>query len=225
MRSIIQSHRAFPHSPRHTHTHSPAPTHPPTQIDAIRRARRTTRDRRESPAKYALASGLSARALVRTRPADHGHADEAMRTRTSALRASGSAAAPAPYRSDANFDYFRSARTLGVTLPKPLGAVLEEVAPAGVRVEELQEGGSAMETGLLKKGDKFLSVLGEDVSSSSFDEVMALLMASPDDKPVEITVRRVVITRKPRATVAAPRSPSRAVRRAMCSKATFSGRL
>ena len=128
----------------------------------------------------------------------------AMRTRTSALRASGSAAAPAPYRSDANFDYFRSARTLDVTLPKPLGAVLEEVAPAGVRVEELQEGGSAMETGLLKKGDKFLSVLGEDVSSSSFDEVMALLMAAPDDKPVEITVRRVVITRKPRAAVAAP---------------------
>ena len=49
--------------------------------------------------------------------------------------------AKTPYRSDDQFDYFRIAREVTVTLTKPLGAQLEECAPAGVRVEELVEGG------------------------------------------------------------------------------------
>ena len=110
--------------------------------------------------------------------------------------------AKAPYRSDGKFDYFRVQREVTVTLPKPLGARLEECAPAGVRVEELQEGGSAQETGLLKKGDKLLSVCGEDVKLSSFDSVMELLVGAPEE--VELKVVRTNIMRKPRAVVAAP---------------------
>jgi len=110
------------------------------------------------------------------------------------------AQAPQPYRSDEQWDYFRIPRSLTVTLPKPLGAVLEEAAPAGVKVEDLQEGGSAAETGLLKKGDRLTSVMGADVSSATFDEVMALLIDAPAE--VELGVKRVVISRKPRVKAA-----------------------
>ena len=41
-------------------------------------------------------------------------------------------AAPQPYRSDANFDYFRIVRELTVTLAKPLGAVMQESAKLAV---------------------------------------------------------------------------------------------
>ena len=47
---------------------------------------------------------------------------------------------PEPFKSDANFDYFRVSRQVSVTLTKPLGAVLEESPPSGVRVEELPGG-------------------------------------------------------------------------------------
>ena len=104
-----------------------------------------------------------------------------------------------PYRSDANFDYFRVPKELSVTLPKPLGAVLEEAAPSGVKVQELQEGGSGAETGLLKKGDKFVSVCGADCAALDFDSVMAMLVDAPDE--VELQVVRTSIVRKPRAAV------------------------
>ena len=103
---------------------------------------------------------------------------------------------PEPFKSDANFDYFRVSRQVSVTLTKPLGAVLEESPPSGVRVEELQEGGSAAETGLLRKGDKLLSVQSQDVKTASFDEVMSLLTDAPDE--VELVVVRTQISRKPR---------------------------
>lgn len=78
-----------------------------------------------------------------------------------------------PFRSDDQYDYFRRPKQVVVSLPKPLGAVLEECAPSGVRIQELQEGGSGLETGLLKKGDRVRTVQGEDVSQSSFDAVSA----------------------------------------------------
>ena len=102
----------------------------------------------------------------------------------------------APFKSDADFDYFRVSREVSVTLPKPLGAVLEECAPSGVRVEELQDGGSAAETGLLRKGDRLLSVQSNDVRTASFDEVMQLLVEAAED--VELVVVRTNIVRKPR---------------------------
>ena len=101
-----------------------------------------------------------------------------------------------PFRSDANFDYFKVVSEKTVTLTKPLGAMLEEAAPAGVKVQDLAEGGSAAETGLLKKGDVLLSVMGADVSSASFDEVMDLLVNAPEE--VELAVKRTLMTRKPR---------------------------
>ena len=79
--------------------------------------------------------------------------------------------AETPFRSDDEYDYFRKSKMYTVTLEKPLGAVLEECAPAGVRVEALQEGGSAASTGLLKKGDRLRTIQGTDVSKASFDDV------------------------------------------------------
>ena len=69
-----------------------------------------------------------------------------------------------PYRSDDKWDYFRLLRKVEVTLTKPLGAVLEETGQTAgtVKVDDLAEGGSALETGLLKKGDVLLTVMGED---------------------------------------------------------------
>lgn len=101
-----------------------------------------------------------------------------------------------PFRSDENFDYFRQIRAVEVTLTKPMGAVLEEAKPSGVKVEELQDGGSAAETGLLKKGDRLARIMGTDVTSASFDEAMELLIDAPEE--VELRVLRTVITRKPR---------------------------
>ena len=101
-----------------------------------------------------------------------------------------------PFRSDEQFDYFRRASKVEVTLAKPLGAVLQEAKPAGVMVGELQEGGSALETGLLKKGDRLRSVQGEDVSKASFDEVMEKLIDAPEE--VALDLLRFIVVRKPR---------------------------
>ena len=106
-------------------------------------------------------------------------------------------AAPQPFRSDEKFDYFKVLRRLDVTLTKPMGAVLEEGKAGGVVVDDLQDGGSAAETGLLKKGDRLSTVMGTDVMGGTLDEVMDLLVNAPEE--VELGVRRMVISRKPRA--------------------------
>ena len=59
-----------------------------------------------------------------------------------------------------------------MTLPKPIGAVLESAAGSGVVVTDLAAEGSAQSSGLLKKGDRIYTVMGADVSSASFEEVM-----------------------------------------------------
>jgi len=109
-------------------------------------------------------------------------------------RASAAVMQEKPIKSDENYDYFRRPKQASVMLTKPLGAVLEETAPSGVRISELQDGGSGAETGLLKKGDRLRSIQGEDVSKASFDEVMEKLIAAPED--VELEVLRFVIVRK-----------------------------
>lgn len=101
-----------------------------------------------------------------------------------------------PIKSDADYDYFRRTKAVSVKLPKPLGAVLEESDAGGVRVEAVQEGGSAFETKLLKKGDWIQSVCGEDVKAADFDTVMDLLVGAPEE--VELEVQRNVIVRKPK---------------------------
>lgn len=117
-------------------------------------------------------------------------------------------AAEQPFRSDDSYDYFRKMKVVQVTLEKPLGAVLEACppsgigAPTGVKVEDLQEGGSAAASGLLKKGDRLRTVNGEDVTKASFDEVMDVLVSAPPE--LDLMVGRVVVTRKPRAPPAPP---------------------
>jgi len=97
-------------------------------------------------------------------------------------------------RSDEQYDYFRVSRQMTVRLTKPLGAVLEEEASSGVKVEDILDGGCAAQTGLLKKGDRLTSVMDADVSNANFDEVMELLVGAPDE--VELGLVRNVIVRK-----------------------------
>lgn len=113
------------------------------------------------------------------------------------LRRAGSPRAEIPFKSDGGFDYFRIQREVTITLPKPLGAVLEETAPSGVKVTGLQEGGSALDTKLLKKNDRILTVMGQNVAAARFDDVMAALVAAPEE--VELGVSRVVIVKRPAA--------------------------
>lgn len=115
-------------------------------------------------------------------------------------RAAGITAQEKPFKSDDEFDYFRQPKQLSVTLTKPLGAVIVDCAPAGVRVDDLQDGGSAATTGLLKKGDRIRTVQGEDVSQAGVDAVMEKLVAAPAE--VEIGVLRFVVVRKPKEAIA-----------------------
>jgi hypothetical protein len=113
--------------------------------------------------------------------------------------------AESPFRSDDDFDYFKREKRVSAELAKPLGAVLE-AAETGVVVAELEEGGSASASGLLKKGDRLAAVMGRDVSAAPFEEVMELLRSAPDAVLLEVT--RSVVVRKPRA-VPADAGPAR----------------
>ena len=67
-----------------------------------------------------------------------------------------------------------------VELVKPLGIILEEREAGignGVQVTEVVKGGAA--DTIIVPGDVLLSIGGEDVTSSTFDEVMSMLMDSP----------------------------------------------
>ena len=134
-----------------------------------------------------------------------------------------------PFRSDEKYDYFKRLKdvhdiratrdalipvsVLGaplkplhrvlqvdMTLPKPIGAVLESAAGSGVVVTDLAAEGSAQSSGLLKKGDRIYTVMGADVSSASFEEVMERLKSAPSE--VELGVKRAVLTKKERVPAA-----------------------
>ena len=81
------------------------------------------------------------------------------------------------------------AKLLSVELEKPLGILLEEVEegqPKGVKVEELSDAGSAYASEYRDQlvGLKVASVMGEDVTSISFDDVMDKIIDAPS--PVQI---------------------------------------
>ena len=94
-----------------------------------------------------------------------------VRRRHRALPRTAAPVACAPFRSDAEFDYFRRSKELTIELTKPLGAVLEALPDGGVQIIDIVEGGSASETGLLKKRDKLTDISGADVAAATFDEV------------------------------------------------------
>lgn len=81
------------------------------------------------------------------------------------------------------------ASLLSLELEKPLGILLEEVEegqPMGVKVEELSDAGSAAASEHSDKlvGLKVASVMGEDVTAISFDDVMDKIIDAPS--PVQI---------------------------------------
>jgi ferredoxin len=72
-------------------------------------------------------------------------------------------------------------KLLSLTLEKPLGILLEEVAEGqakGVMVQELAEGGSALAYPQLV-GLALATVQGRDVTCLAFDNVMELIVAAP----------------------------------------------
>lgn len=67
-----------------------------------------------------------------------------------------------------------------ISLEKPLGMILEEreVGNCGVRVKEVNDGGSASTSDQIVAGDIIRSINGVDVTASDFDTVMDLLVSS-----------------------------------------------
>lgn len=84
-------------------------------------------------------------------------------------------------------------RLLSLKLDKPLGMILEEVeegAPKGVFVLELGEGGSAAEAPEKDDivGSALATVMGEDVTTITFDEVMDKIINAPSPVDLELVV-------------------------------------
>jgi len=77
-----------------------------------------------------------------------------------------------------------------LSLEKPLGMILEEVEEGGgVIVKELSEGGSAFASDMRNQlvGCRLLTVMGKDVSSMPFDNVMEQIIDAPS--PVKLEVK------------------------------------
>lgn len=90
-------------------------------------------------------------------------------------------------------DTEESTKLLSLTLEKPLGMILEEIeegAPKGVFVMELGDGGSAAEAPEKDQivGSKLQSVMGEDVTTITFDEVMEKIIDAPSPVNLELLV-------------------------------------
>lgn len=73
--------------------------------------------------------------------------------------------------------------TYEVTLPKPMGIVLEENDPRikGVCVKSLSEGGVAATSGEISNGDQLIKVAGESVLGLDFQSVLDKVGSAPED--------------------------------------------
>ena len=71
-------------------------------------------------------------------------------------------------------------------LEKPFGLILEETedGSGGVKIEEVNDGGSAAVCGVELIGRKILKVAGNDVSGMAFDDVMDQIIAA--ESPVDV---------------------------------------
>ncbi|CAM9325609.1 unnamed protein product [Ascophyllum nodosum] len=76
-----------------------------------------------------------------------------------------------------------ASETLNVTIKKPMGIVLEENGSGfgGLRVKEVNPGGSAEASGNVRVGDQIINIQGENVKGIDFDEGMRKLVAAPED--------------------------------------------
>jgi len=95
-----------------------------------------------------------------------------------------------------------TANLLSVQLEKPLGMILEEVeegAAAGVKVEELGEGGSAILSEYASQlvGLKIAKVMGVDVTSVTFDEVMEKIIDAPSPISIDFELNQGTVGAEP----------------------------
>ncbi|CAM9180871.1 unnamed protein product [Pylaiella littoralis] len=90
-----------------------------------------------------------------------------------------------------------------VSLPKPLGIQLEEIAPGapGVRVVGVVEGGTAKENGEIGASMVLVELSGRDVTGATFDAVMETLVEAPAGMPIDL------VFRDPSAAAAAAAAP------------------
>ena len=82
--------------------------------------------------------------------------------------------------------------TLALSLPKPLGLILEEIEEgqaAGVFVLDFGETGSAVEYANQLQGATLASVQGENVESLDFDAVMDKIVAAPETVNLEFFLK------------------------------------
>lgn len=84
--------------------------------------------------------------------------------------------------------------SLTLSLPKPLGLILEEVEEgkaAGVYVASFAEAGSALEYTRTIEGAKLSSVQGTDVSRMDFDSVMEAIINAPETVELEFLISKM----------------------------------
>ena len=82
-------------------------------------------------------------------------------------------------------------RLLSLSLPKPLGLILEEVQEGtanGVFIQQVNEGGSAFEYADSLQGCQLAAVQGVDVTRLAFDDVMQLIMDAPETVSLQVMI-------------------------------------
>ena len=81
---------------------------------------------------------------------------------------------------------------LSLSLPKPLGLILEEVEegqPNGVYIQQVNERGSAFVYADKIEGCQLTSVQGVDATRLAFDDVMQLIVDAPETVDLQITTQ------------------------------------
>lgn len=82
---------------------------------------------------------------------------------------------------------------LSLSLPKPLGMILEENeegAPNGVFVKEFQDSGSALAYSSKLQGATLMKVQGNDVTRETFDNIMDSILNAPATVDLEFSVQQ-----------------------------------
>lgn len=103
-----------------------------------------------------------------------------------------------------------------VRAEKPLGVVLEEVAPfaPGVRVRKVKPDGCMARSGVVNTGDVLIAINGQDCKSKPLSEVLALLTSAGHTLDVTFSASSTEVT-SPRANGETATSAERARRRSV----------